>query len=1469
MKKLISRKQRSARPATRRRNFGLQMEALEQRAMLDVSAGNDSYNAVEGLPFQTGVQAVIPRSSTGGWQYYDELLNATNTYPNAGQASAWYTRGYDPAAAGGWDGLTAPGANAPLGFGGINAFTTRTTISAPPATETTVLFRKPFTLTAAQAAQTSAILNLVCDDGCIVFINDVEVLRENIAAAVVTPSTLADDATATEDAYLNRPLNLAALGVTLSPDGNNLLAVEVHNSSTTSSDLGVDVELLVAGGSPGTRANDSATPPETAANLRTYYYNTSDPDPIAAQRTTGLVYDTSAATNNSPVGSVTIDPVTGDFSYAAINRQFSGAASFDYILVDSVTGAGTSATVTINVSAVNVPPTGVADTYQGVEGQSFTISNPGASAEYISRGETWFFKDDGSDQTTVLSDPGFDPQTAGWFSGPAQLGYGDGDEQMLVGHPANNPPTYFAKKFTINGAIPNLLRIGVQRDDGVVIAINGIEVVRDNVAAGPLSNATFAAADAGSETQFFEHIIPTAGLGLTPGVPAIITAAVFQVNATSSDVSFDLFMDATVAPLINSGEVWFYKDDGSDQTANVSSPSFNPSAAGWASGNAQFGYGDGDEVTLVNCGPSAPTCDVDNFATTYFARTFDLTTATVPPTLLLELQRDDGAIVRINGVEVARDNMPGGPVDNTTFASADSGGEGTFFQHFISTAGLNLQPTGNLITVEVHQLSATSSDVSFDLRLQVRDRVGFMGNDPRDADGDAVTVASVDTTGFDLGTISFNPNGTFTFNAAAGRSGTDTFTYRLTDGTDLSNPVTVTVTLSSVNDGPVVAADDSGAAYTTAEDTPLVIDANVPQGSGIGVGLLSNDTTHPNDVFDPVTIQIATQPANGTVTVNANVPGGFTYTPNANFHGADSFTYQVNDGFTLSNIATVSLTVTSVDDAPVLVDDQYQVIAGSTLNASGAGLIARGSSWSYLDELEVTENYPLDGSSNAWNTAAFDTATSDALIGTWETGNGPFEQGTVDAFNPVGSAVTTLAGAAATHATYLFRKTFNIAAGTAASITALAAEFVADDAAVYYINGTEVARYNFAADVGTLTPASRNGAAGANGTAGNEAAYTLTIIPITAGILHDGVNTIAVELHQNSDTSSDAGFDMSLSVAPGAGVLFNDRDPEGDPIGGAALSGPAPANAQSFTLNPNGTFSYTPSAGFTGTDAFQYTVTGQTTPATVTITVSSPPPVANDDSYNTDVDVPLTVNAPGVLGNDTGGTAPLQLVIPQVAADNGDALVLAEGTLIFDGPTGPNDARRGNGGIIFVPNSGFEGTVNYVYTVIDANDDTDTATLTIEVGDVTTITFDLDGDNDIDRGDLAVIVSNLGLASGATNSQGDVTGDGRVSLADVMAMRNRLGSAPPSPAAAVVARAPDARAVDQAVARLTDVRTRLDAREAAPRAQARVREIVRERVADARSNAGEAIDSALSAIRARRSAAQTRAASIVDQLFNG
>lgn len=659
---------------------------------------------------------------------------------------------------------------------------------------------------------------------------------------------------------------------------------------------------------------------------------------------------------------------------------------------------------------------------------------------------------------------------------------------------------------------------------------------------------------------------------------------------------------------IEAGSTWFYSDDGSDQrTLNPEwnagpEAGFDPVSGnepGWAaSGAAPLGFGDPVSTTLRS-GHSAY----------YFYRPFNVDP--VPEALFLGVQVDDCAAIYINGLEVHRTaNFGSGPISHDRLCATGTPSETTFFESFIDTAALNLQPSGNTIAVEVHQVSLQSSDVRFDLRLQ-SGGLGLLAND-YDPDGarDALTVEVVSTgQASTYGTLDVSPDGTVAFMPRSHTTnGQFSFTYRVVDAGDppqVSNVATATVRIQGCDCFPVLAYDDIGIPqFIIHEDQVLVIDASSGPVGSAGVGVLANDTTF---YWSPVTARVVSQPTSGG-TVVFSLDGGFTYAPGKDFAGIDSFQYVANDGFNDSNAATVDIVVLPVDDPPVAIVDRYSVVAGGTLNASGLGLIPRGATWNYLDELEATEPYPLDGAENAWNAAAFDAATSDPAIGAWKTARAPFELGEVRGFEFAGAAVTNLAGSAYTHHTYLFRRTFELAAGTAAGISALAAEFLADDAAVFYINGIEVGRYNFAADVGTLTPASRNGPGGANGVAGNEASYSSQILPVGPGVLHDGVNTIAVELHQNSNTSSDAGFDMSLSVAPGAGVLFNDFDVEGDAIFGAAV---VPGSGPLGTLvefRPDGTFVYVPPPGFVGVDTFEYTAStagGTSQPGTVTIRVES------------------------------------------------------------------------------------------------------------------------------------------------------------------------------------------------------------------------------------------------------------------------
>src|SRR4029434_472401 len=106
--------------------------------------------------------------------------------------------------------------------------------------------------------------------------------------------------------------------------------------------------------------------------------------------------------------------------------------------------------------------------------------------------------------------------------------------------------------------------------------------------------------------------------------------------------------------------------------------------------------------------------------------------------------------------------------------------------------------------------------------------------------------------------------------------------------------------------------------YTTTEDTALNMGAP---------GVLANDSDVDGDTLSAV---LVSQPTHGTLSLNSN--GSFSYVPAANYNGSDSFTYKANDGQADSGVATVSITITAVNDAPVAVNDSYTTAEDTALN---------------------------------------------------------------------------------------------------------------------------------------------------------------------------------------------------------------------------------------------------------------------------------------------------------------------------------------------------------------------------------------------------------------------------------------------------------------------------------------------------------------------------------------------------------
>lgn len=166
--------------------------------------------------------------------------------------------------------------------------------------------------------------------------------------------------------------------------------------------------------------------------------------------------------------------------------------------------------------------------------------------------------------------------------------------------------------------------------------------------------------------------------------------------------------------LIARGSKWRYWDRGSEPSGHWTDLGYDDSA--WSAGSAQLGYGDGGEATVISYGPNAQ----NKYLANYFRQTFVLTDADRIEGLEIDLVRDDGAVVYLNGEEMLRNNMPAGPVDySTTALSAVGGGDESHWFEF-SAGPQGLVQGQNVVAVEVHQASGTSSDVSFDLAIEAR-----------------------------------------------------------------------------------------------------------------------------------------------------------------------------------------------------------------------------------------------------------------------------------------------------------------------------------------------------------------------------------------------------------------------------------------------------------------------------------------------------------------------------------------------------------------------------------------------------------------------------------------------------------------------------------------------------------------------------------------------------------------------------
>jgi hypothetical protein len=191
---------------------------------------------------------------------------------------------------------------------------------------------------------------------------------------------------------------------------------------------------------------------------------------------------------------------------------------------------------------------------------------------------------------------------------------------------------------------------------------------------------------------------------------------------------------------------------------------------------------------------------------------------------------------------------------------------------------------------------------------------GVLAND-EDRDHDALSAQLVDPPGH--GTLTWNTDGTFTYRPAADFAGEDVFAYRASDGKRSSALTTVKILVEHVNDAPQGRRD----AYVLSPSGGLAVDA--------AGGVLANDL----DVDgDSLTVALLQGPSRGRVVLQSN--GAFEYLPGDNFEGFDAFSYTATDGTLTSAPVQVIISTSPLDQAPIAVDDRFEMRRGEPLRAN-------------------------------------------------------------------------------------------------------------------------------------------------------------------------------------------------------------------------------------------------------------------------------------------------------------------------------------------------------------------------------------------------------------------------------------------------------------------------------------------------------------------------------------------------------
>ena len=578
--------------------------------------------------------------------------------------------------------------------------------------------------------------------------------------------------------------------------------------------------------------------------------------------------------------------------------------------------------------------------------------------------------------------------------------------------------------------------------------------------------------------------------------------------------------------------------------------------------------------------------------------------------------------------------------------------------------------------VESTMSSAAAADAPPVLQLPVAEVLANDRPGPANESEQHLTVTAVHANADSHGTASL-ADGVITYTPNEDFVGSATFTYTACDdGTTNGHPDSrcadaPTAVKVTSNHPPAVASQQK----STQEDSPLSI-----------------VLTGADEDGDAVAFRIVDEPDHGTL---GGAAPNLTYTPAPDFHGADSFRYAANDTHDESAPATISITVTEVNDSPSAQPDSITSGVGRVASVSAATLVRNDTAGPFDERGQTLAVTAVSGTSDTHGSVTLD----DGAV-TYEPETG---------FQGTARVAYTLCDDGTTNGQADPRCTegeLSIVANLAPTAAAQSASTQRNRAVTITLAGTDPEN-----DVLTFAVAD----APAHGTltgSGDTRVYT----PDTGFAGSDSFKFTAADAYSTSAAAT-VSIDVAATpppvIKPDAAatavntsalidVLANDTAAAGslDPTTLAVVVAPTNGTA----VVEAGKIRYTPAPGVPPDDRFTYQVCdtfgvcGQAE-VTVSAVVPNRPPLAKADDYKVDVGSTLDVAAPGVLGNDSD-------------PDPGDAIQARLGTGVSAG----NLLLRSDGSFRYTPSAGFAGLDSFTYFVVDrAGLTSSSVTVTIDV----------------------------------------------------------------------------------------------------------------------------------------------------------